>query len=172
VQTETGLKTAKRPQTAVFCSPVRSFSFWEKADQVRLRLRSLSTKKPDWTGLLNTTPGGVGTCYTSSDHPNNLRFCIGLECLCKLSALRFSMQELSWNDKHEGMLRLPFCQCRHAWGYVSNCRIESMIQWDANFAKMSACFPTYVAIPIWGYPPPTHLWELCTRSVDLTPLVT
>jgi len=39
---------------------------------------------------------------------NILRFCIGLECLCKLSALRFSMKALSWNHKCESMLRSLF----------------------------------------------------------------
>ena len=36
--------------------------------------------------------------------------------------------------------------------------------------RTAICFPAYVAIPIWGYPLPTHPWELCPRSVDLTPL--
>ena len=54
-------------------------------------------------------------------------------------------------------------------------RHQTVLNRDADFAETSClrtaiCFPAYVAIPIWGYPLPTHLWELCPWSVDLTPL--
>ncbi|KIK07505.1 hypothetical protein K443DRAFT_87216, partial [Laccaria amethystina LaAM-08-1] len=64
------------------------FSFWEKADQLRLRLRPLSTKKPDQTRLLNTT-----FVFSNESAKERVRirhscFFVNAPCITELSKLQ------------------------------------------------------------------------------------